>query len=452
MKRLMLDHFRRWWWVLATVAILEFGLGWFIAAPPKSPFEFWAFLLALWTGATLLSFDLKHGLLRVLGSLPLAPRQIGRGWWLATVPIPAFVLAVLMFMGAGTFCYFHPNQAFPARLLAVGSLFNLVWLGISFTLVFNATRGFYGSSWEFFGNSFISILSIMAFFGSMMFAQDASKSLIKSAILFGVGAVLTGVGWLRAEQFDLSRAGIYLGRAGKFDLGRPGQSAPGSRLTPLKPRIQPGRYSAPDGFGGIPFLIRTSLARGFFHIVAMVALMALLLHWQGRGISRPQDIVLFVAMGSFMSCWFIVFYQLLPALQHLRCLRTLPISANCLAVVMIALTILPLGALGALLAGVAGLALGTPTALTVLSSYTFILAPAALCAFFAVWQGSGKPVYITLLLTLFGFFMGGVWLQGYLHVLEMPFGLAGPIAAIIILLAFLLTRRALLHSSRAYRV
>ena len=35
MKRLMLDYFRRWAWVLALGGILEFGLGWFIANRPE---------------------------------------------------------------------------------------------------------------------------------------------------------------------------------------------------------------------------------------------------------------------------------------------------------------------------------------------------------------------------------------------------------------------------------
>ena len=49
MKRLMLDYFRRWAWVLALVGIFEFGLGWFIANHPDVNFEFWGLMLALWT-------------------------------------------------------------------------------------------------------------------------------------------------------------------------------------------------------------------------------------------------------------------------------------------------------------------------------------------------------------------------------------------------------------------
>ncbi len=207
----MLDHFRRWGWVLALCGGLEFVLGWSIVASPATPFEFWAFLLALWAGATLVSFDLKRGVLRALGSLPLTGRQIGRGWWLATVAMPAVALAALLFLGAGTFYDFHPHQAFRANRLALASLFNLVWLGISFTVVFNATRGFGGNLREFYWNGAVSGISVLMFFGSMVLCQNAAKSPVKSGILLGLGALLTAVGWVRAERLELGRAGLVSG-------------------------------------------------------------------------------------------------------------------------------------------------------------------------------------------------------------------------------------------------
>ena len=133
MKRLMLDYFRRWAWVLALGGIFEFGLGWFIANRPEDNFEFWGLMLALWAGAVLLSFDLRRGVVRAVAPLPLTARQIGRSWWLATVPLPAIALAALLFSGAGTFYHFHPTKVFPAGRLAWASIFNLMWLGTTFT-------------------------------------------------------------------------------------------------------------------------------------------------------------------------------------------------------------------------------------------------------------------------------------------------------------------------------
>jgi hypothetical protein len=114
--------------------------------------------------------------------------------------------------------------------------------------------------------------------------------------------------------------------------------------------------------------------------------------------------------------------------------------------------ILPLITLGALAAGGAGLALGTPAGLTVLKSFTFILAPASLCVFFAVWRGDTGQAYALLAITLLGLQQVQLQLQTAFHYLELPFSLCGPIAAICVLLAFLLTRCALMRSSHTYRV
>ncbi len=444
MKRILLDHFRRWGWVLALCGGLEFVLGWSIVASPTMAMEFWALLLTMWTGATLLSFDLKRGVLRALAPLPLTGRQIGRGWWLATVAIPAITLGALLFLGAGIFYHFHPDQAFRADRLVMVSLFNLGWLGISFTMVFNATRGFGGNGWEFFWNAAVSWLTILAFFGSMLLCQNAATSPVKAGILLGVGALLTVVGWVRAERLELGRAGLYLGRSEP-----PNRRRPANALTPLAAKISP---HVPGGYGGGPFLIRTAFVPGFLQLTIMVALMAVLWRWQTQRLASPQEPAGMVAVGSLMCGWFVLFYQFMPHLGQLRLLRTLPLSTTRLAVVLIGLAVLPILAVGTLVAGVAGLTLGATVAHTIVNRFTFILAPTALGVFVTVWQGAGKQAYAGVILTLFGFWLGGMGLQTLLHVPEIPFRLTGLIAAISLLLAFLLTHRTLRHGSRAFRI
>jgi hypothetical protein len=440
MKRLMLDYFRRWAWVLALGGILEFGLGWFIAKRPGDNFEFWGLLLALWAGANLLSFDLRRGIVRAVAPLPLTAGQIGRSWWLVTVAIPAIALAALLFSGAGTFYHFHPSKVFPVDRLALASVFNLMWLGTTCTAIFSATRGSYRSWREFASTGVFSLLSGVMILGGMVYFQDASKHSFKCALLLGVGGLLTVVSWFRAEQFSL-------GRAGPFNLGRAG-----IRLTPLPSTNRSTPHRPPKGYGGIRFLISTTFVRIFLWAVPMIALMALLQQWQGQAIPPYMAITMFAVMGSFMSCGLIIVLQFLPVLRQLRFLRTLPISATRLAAVMISIVILPLIALGVLAAGGAGLALGTPAGLTVLKSFTFILAPASLCVFFAVWRGDGMQAYALLAITLFGLQQVQLRLQTAFHYLELPFSLCGSIAAICVLLAFLLTRCALRRSSHTYRV
>ncbi len=115
MKRLMLDHFRRWWWVLVLVGVLEFLLGVYVVSYPEQPCEFWALMLTMWSGALNLSTDMRRGRghFRAITTLPLTGRQMGRAWWLASVPFPAAALAVLLFVGAGVSWRLHPGDAFP---------------------------------------------------------------------------------------------------------------------------------------------------------------------------------------------------------------------------------------------------------------------------------------------------------------------------------------------------
>ena len=440
MKRLMLDYFRRWAWVLALAGMLEFGLGWFIANRPEDNFEFWGLLLALWAGANLLSFDLRRGVVRAVAPLPLTARQIGRSWWLATVAIPAIALAALLFAGAGTFYHFHPTKVFPAGRLGLASIFNLLWLGTTHTATFSAKRGSYGSWREFASTGVFSLLSGAMILGGMMYFQDASKHSFKCALLLGVGGLLTVVSWFRAEQFSLGRAEPF--NPGRADI----------RLAP-QPSTAPSTHRRPpEGYGGMRFLISTSFVRIVLWVAAMIALMALLQQWQFQAMPRYVSISTFAVMGSLMSCGFIIVVQFLPVLRQLRYLRTLPTSATRLAAVMLAIVILPLIALGALVAGGAGLILGAPAGLTVLKSYTFLLAPASLCVFFAVWRGDGIQAYVLLAITLFGFQLVQLRLQTAFHYPELPFSVCGSIAAICVLLAFLLIRCALMRSSHAYQV
>jgi hypothetical protein len=440
MKRLMLDYFRRWAWVLALVGVFEFRFGRSIADRPDDPFEFWGMMLAGWAGAVLLSFDLRRGVVRAIAPLPLTPRQIGLSWWIATVPFPTITLAALLFAGAGEFSHFHPTKVFPAGRLAWASIFNLMWLGATFTAVFSATRRSNRNSRASAATGVFSLLSVIMIIPGMMFFQDASKHPFKCALLLGIGGLLTVVSWFWAEQFNL-------GGAGPFNPGRAG-----IRLTPLPSAAPSTSHRPPEGFGGIPFLISTTLVRIFLWVAAMIALMALLQQWHSQAMPPHLAIVMFAGMASFMSCGFIIVFQFLPVLRQLRYLRTLPTSATRLAAVMLSIVILPLIALGAVVAGGAGVALGTPAGLTVLKSYTFILAPASLCVFFAVWRGDGIQAYVLLGVTLFGLQQVQLRLQTAFHYLELPFSLCGPIAAICILLAFWLTRCALMRSSRAYRV
>jgi uncharacterized protein with PQ loop repeat len=258
--------------------------------------------------------------------------------------------------------------------------------------------------------------------------------------------VLTIVGWIHAQHFDP-------GRAGQFSRGRAeaARSRAGFQLTPLEDKTPEYAQQAPNGYGAIGFLLSTTFVRAFSYILVMFALLVLVMRLQGQAISQSLNLSMLAVMGSFMACWFVTFYQCIPVLRHLRFLRTLPYSTSNLSAALIAVPILPLTALDALAAVTAGLVWGPQAAITVLSSFTLMLGAAALCIFVAVWPGGGMNAYALMLFIIFGFHVGRLWLQTRFQYPELPLRFAAIIAGISILMSFLLTRLALLQSSRSYR-
>ena len=212
MKRLILDHFRRWWWVLALGAVYALVLGWAVALPADygehwhGKHLFWlvwlkvqgrmfvmqTFVLATFTGAILLAFDLKRGLVRTVRALPLTTRQIGRGWWLAAAGIPAIASVLLLFLGAGTFHLSHPGNPFPAGRLALASVFTVLWFGTGFTIYLNkSTATGWGGNWRtVIVNLVVTALVIWMIFGFAL-SLDATKNPVKCAAFVLAGVIMT---------------------------------------------------------------------------------------------------------------------------------------------------------------------------------------------------------------------------------------------------------------------
>jgi hypothetical protein len=446
MRALILDFYGRWFWLLALVAFAQFALGGLIAADPEYAFEFWAFLVALWAGANLLSFDLRRGLLRAVATLPLTGRQIGVSWWLATVPLPAAVLSASLFLGAALGHHFSPGHHFPADRLALNTLFTLVWLGLQFFMIFNATRGFGENRRQFITNSIIGWITVVIFFGSMLLCQNASKSLFKTVFLLTGGGLLSLLGWICAVNFETGRAGIYLGRMEPPKRGRTGAPLPAPALGSSR-----AQCSIPTGVGGVPRLLGATFLRGLISNVIMVGIVALISQWQGHSASPATNFAELTTIGSYMACWFVLFFQFMPLLGHLRFLRTLPLSSASLAVVMLALALLPVMGLGVLLIGIAWVAQGNAAALTVMSGLSLTLPSIALGACFALWLGGGAQAYAAMLLTLVGSLILRLFLECHSHSAALPPGQTGGIALLGLLLALALMRLALTRNGHACR-
>lgn len=446
MTRLILDYYRRWGLVLAIGTVPLLILGWWIAVEPKTPIEFIVALLPVWI---LYLFDLSRGAVRVLRTLPLTPRQIGRSWWLVNVLIPAIVVAALLFLGAGSAVLCHPYRAFPLHQLSLASLLALLWLGTVFIPFVPASRNFNNWGLYLFSTIFVTLLTVffvfwmviraVSSFSGFLLSQDAAKSPVSLAILLAGGAFLTFVGWFRAERFDPARG----------QPGCPKKTAGAASFRPTLLSTAP--HQPPEGYGGIPFLLHTAFFKGFLVCLTGAMIWGLILRFEHRILAWP-DLINSREGGETINPVNTMLWMLLiflfprrPSLTQLRFLRTLPISAAKLAAVIIASLILPFIATGTLMAGAGGLSLGIPAALTILKSCILVLAPAALCIFFAVWRGSGIQAYVFFMVTM----MVWVWVVSALRNITFP--LVGGVGVGGVMLAWLLTYYALLHSSRAYR-
>jgi hypothetical protein len=447
MTRLILDYYRRWGRVLAIGAVPLLVLGWWIAVEPKTPIEFIVALLPVWI---LHMFDLSRGAIRVLHTLPLTPRQIGRSWWLVNVFIPAVIVAALLFLGAGSAVLCHSGHAFPLHRLALASLFALLWLGtvfVPFVPLAPASRNFSNWWWHLFSTIFIVLVTVVltfwmviravSSFTGFLLSQDAAKSPVMLAILLAGGAFLTCVGWFRAGRFD--PAGAQFGRpntglSAKFYAYKAGAAS----VRPTPPSTAP--HQPPKGHGGILFLLRTTFIRGLLGSFVGV-IFALILAWPFSQFPGWQS-------KDSMITLFLIFilFPLRHSLMQLRFLRTLPISTAKLASLIIASVIVPIVAVTVLMVGIAGLSTGNPVALTILKSCLLALSPIALCAFFPVWRGDGIQAYALCVVAMMAWILAASALQ------NITFPLAGGVAVAGVMLAWVLTYYALLRGSRAYRI
>ncbi len=467
MNKLLLDHWRRWWWLLALGATYALMLGWSLALPADSHsgfgkktsgltlfFEVWLkvqgnmfvmqiFCLSTFTGAIWLLFDLQRGVARVASILPLTARQIGRGWWLATVALPAIAYTMLFFAGAGIYYFSHANPVFPVARLGLASLLVLLWLGTTFNTYFTqfANQPGWGSNWlQTLLNLFTTGILIWMIFG-FAFSLNAQNNPGKLVMFLLAGALMTVVGWLRSERFQLGRSRLAVpARADR-------------RLTPLAPGVSP----AVTGRGGISFLLRSQFPQTFLTCVAVAVWMPLAMRWQGAIKSWPEAFEMLGSMGA--AFWLVIFLFVSPVFRQLRWLRTLPISAARLTATLFAITYLPFIAVGGLIVGFAVFAGGMPLALKIAENYLVTLGLASICLCFAVWLGVGVLTYLVFFVVWVGagipahlaVFVAQAIHQPASH-RPFPFGLDVPLAIGGVLLMFLLTCQMLRRSRRAYRV
>jgi hypothetical protein len=299
-------------------------------------------------------------------------------------------------------------------------------MGAGFFVLFKTTSCLRGNRWQRIGGAW----GVVYFCGWFCLVLNPGNNSIGLALQLIVGGALTLAGWFRAGSL-ISGSGHFL-------------------LTELPKTHSRGRNRASDGYGGVRRLIIATFIRSFLIGMALVPVMQVptvldgqLKSWHqlGESLARP---------GGFFPYWFFIFLQLMPVLLEMRYLRALPISPTNLAAVMVSIAILPMIALGAVMTGILGLTLGSPQTISFLNGFVFTLAPIAIAVAFAVWRGSGRQAYAALVVILLG--SQYVSLEVFSPHQQIPLLLTSALVAIVIALAFLFTRRSLIHSSEPYRI
>lgn len=448
MKRLIFDYYRRWWWVFFVVAVFTLRRGWLMAARPGEPFEFSVFMVSLWAGSMLLSFDFARGLMRAMGMVPLTAQQIGRSWWFAAVGIPAAALTALLLAGASVQVMLNPGSEFPALAVLLASLFAFVWLGTSFVAIcaksFNMTQSAFG----FFGTGFLSLLSMLVFFGSMAKGMNASHDPVKTGLLLSLGGFLTLASWVIAGN-------LILGRPAVPQIMSKGARVP--RLTPLEIKLPPPEATTSTGLtmtrgqGGLAYLLRATFVKAYLVSLSLLAIMGLAAAIFGPKSTLSSVLDTTTVLGGLFSTWIIFLTTILPMLHQLRFLRSMPVPAVKLAATLLAMPLLPLMAVTATMAIFIGATVGVDTAWTVVKFHlvNWVQVPLFVCVLF--WRGFSKIALLVCLSVAVAFQLG--WMTGGATLGNEPARLAslfGLVAASLVL-GWLVLSRMLRSSSRTFR-
>jgi len=423
MKQIVLDHLKRWWGLWGLGAIFASAAGWLSATDPPPPDEIFVLpLSAMILGPVLLQTYLQRGFARTLATLPLTARQIGRGWWLAAVGLPAIVMSSLAFLSAGISYLIHPGGNFHGEWLAMNCIVSLLFLGTSFLFLMgfpNGRGGMRGIVWGVLLGS-----SIGGWFSISKYLFDSPT---KTMWVLVIGTGLTIAGWFRAEQLVLNLAGFRLAsqRSGK----------------------RQAQYKLSQGFSGIPLLATTMLTRILLGWLLFIAFMAGLAVLEGRTTSLNkffESIIWSISFFSVWIIWMIIMFQTFPILLQLRLLRTLPLSTTTLAIVLVLLPVMSTLTLGGITAIFAFPVAGAAKSFVLAGNFLMTAALVALCIPMIFTR---ETFYLILFVMIFGL----AWVQTF-TLDKLPLSLVASISGLLVITSIFLTRKWLASSSEAYCV
>ena len=452
MKNIILDHFRRWWLVLTAILIAYFAFQMFSIHENNSQtsddptvasvqhmihivHNSFVFPVIMWLGF-LLMWDIQRGLPRVLASLPVTPKNIGHAWWLASVAFPAMalgavgVLAILIFSGGTNTTIFLENYLMSWVLAA------LYLGGIFGALTFMAT-----TIPDTFIDKIHTVLPNLLFPLTLMgfiFLQIEILTTTTTTLIFVAYAILSVLGWFRAERLVLKRAGF--------------------RPAAQHSQKQPTQHKIPQSFGGLPYLAQKIFVQTTLIGLAITSWMTLWMSFFhfSHGQNHSQAVVSMIVDFGSIPYVFVLLFFISPIVFHLRFLRTLPISSSALAAILVFLPVFSIAAVGLIVTTLASFMAGEAVITPAANGFLMLGAKAAVMMSVIVWRGLDGTTYILMILLVISnslvslgmvlIFHPGTKAQGY------PLWMYLTVFLLCVAAAFALTRRLLTKSSSAYRV
>ena len=448
MKKIILDHFRRWWWVWVLGCIFHAALTVGMCIPNERRHQSMsAFPLGVFLGAFLLMMDLQRGHARALLAMPVTLKQVARAWWWAAVGLPAVALAVISGITFGIMCLitFVTHHQMPVIGVATNNwMANLFLLGVTFFAVTGMpARNNAGADWkQKVRGAFFGILYGGSIGGWMLY-KDLDFTTSTGMIIFSIATILTVFGWFRAEILVMERAAF-----------RPSSPAPG------KKKSAPSRCA--EGRGGMFFLIQSIFTRMIWMGLWMMAFVVLIfgimvfpkfaaISAQTHGVVSADPFDFFGGgngMVVFQFMWVMAF-QIVVFAMHVRFLRTMPVSAAKLAG---AFVFTPLVAMLVVLYAsnllVAAISHTSPTmpATMIANGCLLPIAIATTIPVLLIWRGIGTFTWVAMMLLLITGAFGAVFLKG-----QIPVWISLIAALLIIIGSFVAAKLILERSSTTYR-
>jgi hypothetical protein len=425
MKRIILDHLKRWGLVWIAIGIFNC----LIHLDPNKGTNYISFPILLWISAFALNFDLQRGSGRVLTTLPVTTRQIGRAWWIFSVALPTLFLAATS--GLAMLIHFAGSaNGFPMADFAMAAITYALYLGSFFYLFISSSPGQPQNA-----VAWLRVVFSVGFIVGMLFVKPAFDT--PQGIMFLlVAATLTVAGWFRAEEMALQRAGF--------------------KLVAKISNKNTAQHKIPQGSGGLPYLVQRIFIQSTLIGLALMTVMILVMAFLFQGSHRAEAVTSMIQGGSTPCFFFILIFSIVPIVFQLRFLRTLPVSSSALAATLVSLPVLSIVAVGVIVAAVGGLLLGETVILPTANNFLILGAKAAVIVPLVVWRGLDLLTYILIMLMLVSDSFIKLGMTIYFHLGSSspanPWWISLIIFLLFIAVSFALTRRVLIKSSSAYRV